>query len=177
MIKGWFYFFLIALACTSNVSASKFYACKSKYALCTTAPCTPVAGKKDVVSCHCKVVTGYSAGAKQCQDEKKTKKGILINSRYYPVKSYARCSNSRPWAWCLDKPCLIDKKDPSSASCACSVVSNLGDYVIVTNKNTPSTCTTGIISSATIDGITDITNFLKTQDQPKPFPIKVLKEI
>jgi hypothetical protein len=37
------------------------------------------------------------------------------------------------------------------------------------------TCTTGIISSATVKGITEITDFLKTTSELKPFPIKVLK--
>lgn len=173
MKKGIFIF--IAMMCTVSSFAAKFYACKSKYALCTTAHCTPVAGKKDVVSCHCKVVTGYSVGSKHCQSVKNTKKGELIYSRYYPIKSYVRCSNSRPWAWCLDKPCLVDNKNPSTASCACSVVSNRGDYIIVTNKNTPNTCTKGMISSATVTGSTEITDFLKTQKQLKPFTIKVYK--
>ncbi len=39
-----------------------FKVCKSTYALCTTAPCTPVAGSKDTVACACEVKIGYSAG-------------------------------------------------------------------------------------------------------------------
>jgi hypothetical protein len=37
-----------------------------------------------------------------------------------------------------------------------------------------STCTTGIISSATVDQITQVTDFLKKNDNLKPFDIKVL---
>ena len=176
MKKGFFIFFLIIMTFHITTFASKFYSCKSQYALCTTAKCNPIAGKKDLVSCKCDVKIGYSAATKQCQPVKETSQGKLIYSRYYPVKSYVTCSNDRLWAWCLDKPCLIDKKNSSKASCACSVVSNLGPYVIVTDKNTLKTCTTGVISSATIDQITEITNFLKTQEQPKPFPIKVYRE-
>lgn len=175
MKKRFFIFALIVMTFNVTAFASTFYSCKSKYALCTTAKCVAVAGKKDVVSCKCKVITGYSAATQRCQAVKKISKNELVYSRYYPVKSYVSCSNSRPWAWCLDKPCLVDKKNPSTASCACSVVSHLGPYVIVTNKNTPTTCTSGVISSATIDQITEITDFLKTQKQPKPFPIKVYK--
>jgi hypothetical protein len=34
---------------------------------------------------------------------------------------------------CLDKPCIIDKKDPSKAACACTSVKDQGPYVIVGN--------------------------------------------
>jgi hypothetical protein len=175
MKKGFWIFFFIAMAINVTASASSFYACKSKYALCTTAACQPIAGKTDVVSCRCDVKTGYSAATQDCKPVEKSEKGEVLYSRYYPVKSYVSCSNDRPWAWCLDKTCYVDPKNPSKAFCECSVVSNLGPYVIVANKNTPMACTTGVISSATIDQITEITDFLKTQSAPKPYPIKVFK--
>jgi hypothetical protein len=46
--------------------------------------------------------------------------------------------------------------------------------VIVTDNYTPSTCTTGIISSATVTQIDQVTNFLKTTSELNPYPIKVL---
>jgi hypothetical protein len=150
-----------------------FKVCQSTYALCTTAPCTPVAGTKDTVSCACEVKTGYSAGLEACQDAAATSGGN-IKSRYFPVKSYAVCSNDRPWAWCLDKPCTIDKDDPTKATCECTSVKDQGPYVIVTDTLTDSTCTTGIISSATVDQITQVTDFLRTNADLKPFDIKVL---
>lgn len=150
-----------------------FKLCKSTYALCTTAPCTPVAGTKDAVSCACDVKTGYSAGLEACQDETETSGGS-IKSRYFPVKSYAICSNDRPWAWCLDKPCTVDKDDPTKASCACTSVKDQGPYVIVTDSYTDATCSTGIISSATVTQITQVTDFLKKSSELKPFDIKVL---
>lgn len=110
MKKGFFIFALITMTFSGAALASKFYACKSKFALCTTAICTPTPGKKDTVSCDCKVKTDYSAATQQCQPVKKTNEGELVYSRYYPIKSYVVCANNRPWAWCLDKPCLIDKK-------------------------------------------------------------------
>jgi hypothetical protein len=39
-----------------------FRCCKSTYALCTSAVCTPVPGKEGTVSCACDVKTGWSAG-------------------------------------------------------------------------------------------------------------------
>jgi hypothetical protein len=167
---------LIAIPVSSGHSADQpgFTLCKSTYALCTTAPCTPVAGTKDTVSCTCEVKTGYSAGQKACQGVTKSSEGEQVRSRYYPVKSYAVCTNDRPWAWCLDKPCIVDKNDPSKATCACTSVKDQGSYVIVTPTYARSTCTTGIISSATVTQITQVTDFLKTSTELKPFDIEVL---
>jgi hypothetical protein len=151
-----------------------FKLCESTYALCTTAPCTPVAGEEGTVSCACDVKTGYSARQEACQGVKETSEGKQVRSRYYPVKSYAVCSNDRPWAWCLDKPCTIDENDPTKATCACTTVDDQGAYVIVTETYTEATCTTGVISSATVTQIDEITDFLKTSSELKPFAIKVL---
>jgi len=176
MKKGFLLLTFIIINLFPATFASHFIACESKYALCTTAACTPIAGRKDLVSCKCDVKTGYSAATKQCKPVKETHKGQLIYSRYHPVTSYAVCSNDRPWAWCLDKPCIIDKNDPTKAMCACSVVKNLGKYVIVTDIYNKSTCTTGIISSATVQQITQITNFLKTKNVIETPSIKVINK-
>ena len=167
---------LLITAClytTALLGEDGFTLCKSKYALCTTAKCTPIPGQEGQVSCPCDVKTGYSASQKACEDPKETSTGQL-KSRYYPVKYYAVCSNDRPWAWCLDKACTVDKDNPSKASCACALVKGQGDYVVVTDKYNDSTCTTDIWSSATVQAITQITDFLKTKDELKPFPIKVV---
>ncbi|KTD72658.1 hypothetical protein [Legionella tucsonensis] len=171
-------FILLLLTFTFPISAktSDFTLCKSKFALCTTAPCKPMPGKKSWVSCHCSVHNGYSVGTKPCSSVKKTNKGKVIQSRYYPIKSYAICKNDRPWAWCLDSPCVIDKKDPAKAKCLCSVVRNKGPYMIVTDKYTKNTCTTGLYSSATVKDGEQVTDFLKAHKELPPLPIKVLNE-
>jgi len=150
--------------------------CKSTFALCTIAPCEPIAGSKNEVACHCTVNTGYSTGSKQCTGVQNTPQGQEIHSRYYPVKSYAICSNSRPWAWCLDKPCIIDKNNPEAATCTCDAVKNLGPYVIVTSSYGPATCTTGLISSATVQQIDQATQSFVTSKLFTPFPIQVLNK-
>jgi hypothetical protein len=77
----------------------------------------------------------------------------------------------------LDKPCIIDKNNPEAAMCACNVVRNLGDYVVVTSAYTLATCTTGVISSATVEQITEVTDYLKSKTKLlHPFPIKVLND-
>ncbi|HTV45366.1 MAG TPA: hypothetical protein VMF05_08625 [Stellaceae bacterium] len=167
----------IAAAAIGVAHAQSFTACKGTFALCTIAPCDPIPGNNKEVACHCTVNNGYSAGQKACQPVKQTAAGEEIRSRYYPVKSYAVCSNDRSWAWCLDKTCIIDKNNPRAATCRCDAVSNLGRYVIVTSAYTPATCTTGVISSATVQQITQVTDFLKTKSKSlPPFPIRVLNE-
>lgn len=51
---------------------------------------------------------------------------------------------------------------------------NQGAYVIVTDDYTDETCTTGTISSATVQQIDQVTDFLKGSNELKPFDIKVL---
>jgi hypothetical protein len=159
--------------CTGE-SKNDFTVCDGIYALCTTAPCQPIAGQEDAVSCDCTVQNGYSAGLEACKDEIVTAEGKQIVSRYYPIKSYAICSNDRPWANCLDSPCIVDKSDPGKAACTCPVVKKQGPYVIVTETYDASTCTTGLWSSATVSDANTITDFLKTNDNLKPSDIKVL---
>jgi hypothetical protein len=151
-----------------------FIVCESTYALCTTAQCQPVDGKDEEAACDCDVETGYSAGLKPCDGQVKTAEGTQVRSRYYPIKSYAKCDNDRPWAWCLDMPCLIDPSDPGKASCACKLVKDKGPYLVVTNSYDDTTCTTNLWSSATIADVDQVTDFLKTNDDLKPFEIKVL---
>jgi hypothetical protein len=176
MKKTFLALLVILLAPAISLAAGPdFIVCKSTYALCTTAPCTPIPGKKDVVSCRCNVETDYSAGLKPCQEET-TAEGLKLHSRYHPISSYARCANSQPWAWCLDAPCVADKNQPSQAACACPVFANQGDYVIVTasGQYDDSSCTTGMYSSATVVQLGQVTDFLKTHDTPlHPVPIKV----
>jgi hypothetical protein len=162
------------VAAAATASPALFTLCKSTYALCTTARCMPIAGHAGSVSCGCSVHTGFSAATTACRAVQQTYAGRSIVSRYYPVKAYAICANARPWANCLDSPCLIDKKDPSKATCTCTIAKNQTPYVIVTNRYSKSTCTTGIISSATVAGSERISNFIQEQRLIPPFTIKVL---
>ena len=166
--------FALAMALCGTAQAQDLKVCESTFALCTIAACDPIPGNEKQVSCHCTVNKGYSAGAEACSGIQETPQGQQIRSRYFPVKSYAVCSNSRPWAWCLDKPCLIDKNNPEAAHCTCDVVKDLGPYVIVTSNYTQQTCTTGVISSATVPQIDQATQSLKNAKVLEPFPIQIL---
>jgi hypothetical protein len=71
----------------------------------------------------------------------------------------------------------MDKNNPEAASCTCNKVSKLGDYVIVTTDYTPATCTTGVISSATVQQITQVTDYIKTKSKTlHAFKIQVLNK-
>jgi len=45
---------------------------------------------------------------------------------------------------------------------------------VVTDTYTDTTCTTDLWSSATVQGVNQITDFLKTTNELKPFDIEVL---
>lgn len=121
-------------------------------------------------------MTGYSAGTTQCQAVQDTGEGQAIISRYYPITSYAPCSNNRPWAWCLNSPCLINPTNPAAATCICTETVNQGTYIVV-NANgqySPSSCDMGLYSSATVGDLDQITTFLQTHDTPlQALPITI----
>jgi hypothetical protein len=48
--------------------------------------------------------------------------------------------------------------------------------VIVADRYTEQTCTTGIISSATVTQIEQVTEYLRNSATLKPFPIEVLND-
>jgi hypothetical protein len=158
-----------------------FRVCPGTYALCTKALCEP--DGKGGFSCNCDVMQGFSAGAREnlCESITKDppKPKLKISSRYYPVQSYVSCPSPKAvatarWAWCLDMPCTVDKKDPSKAHCSCTLPKTLGAYVFVTDHYSLAGCESEIISSATVEGVEQITEFLKTSPL-QPFPIKVLE--
>ena len=118
--------------------------------------------------------TGYSAGEKPSTNKAETAKGTEINSRYYPIKSYAACDNDPPWAWYLDKPCVVDNDEPTKAFCVYTVKRNQGPHLVVANTYTDTTCATNLWSSATVAGVNQITDFPKTAKVLEPYDIKVL---
>ena len=164
---------LVVTSCITAVAQepakAPFQVCKSTYALCTFAKCEEVKilGTPLLFSCGCQVKTDeWSVGAQPCEAVKVTPEGqSIIRSRYHPIESYARCSNSRPWAMCLDSPCVIDKNDKTKAQCTCSSVQGQGDYMVVPGTDA---CTTGFVSSATVVDVDTITDFLETEDKLVP---------
>ena len=79
---------LLLGSCSGEEQQASFKVCQSTYALCTTAPCTPVEG--DTVSCACEVKTGYSAGQEECQDVKETADIVMAEADHDEVTSRVR---------------------------------------------------------------------------------------
>jgi hypothetical protein len=154
----------------------EFQLCKGIFALCTFSQCEPIMILETplLFSCGCRVHRDeWSVGTQSCAGvEEVPGKGQLIRSRYYPdFTTYARCSNNRPWAMCLDSPCIIDKNDPTKAQCTCSVVQGQGDYLVQPGTEQ---CSKGAISSATVVDLDQITDFLETQPNLPPPNISVV---
>ncbi|MBS0272053.1 MAG: hypothetical protein JSR85_05345 [Proteobacteria bacterium] len=138
------------------------YLCDSQYALCTSAKCSPIPGKEEISLCYCTVEAGYSFGNKPCENVRTNKDGYqLLRSRYYPSKSYRNCSNERTWADCLDKPCIVNKDNPSEAVCTCTNKRNQGDYVVQCNAS----CDSDIYSSALTSVVVEQSKQFQNQDK------------
>lgn len=171
-------FFTIFLTFSPKLTlAADPYICKSQYALCTTAKCSPIPGQAGLSLCFCKTETGYSVGEKPCKEAETTPEGYTaINSRYYPIGSYVSCSNARPWANCLDSPCIIDPSDPSKAVCTCPIVKDQGPYIIVSDTCNKSGCESGLTSSATVKSGDELDAYIRSSEHAKdlPAPEKVL---
>jgi hypothetical protein len=168
----------IAAGTSSGSATSGFTLCLGTFALCTTAKCTPMRSTdpsaEPQLSCRCDALQGFSAGTKPCSEVPRVRliKGLVVPSRYQPISATAACFNNRPWAWCLDKSCVVDA-DTSKATCTCTQMSSTEPYVVVKDRYDATTCTTDIWSSATVDSVLQVTSFLQgSRDLPaKPIAI------
>ena len=177
-MKPWIWSAIFIVLSVSSYGNQSIYsdACKGRYAYCMSAKCSPTAIKSlQKAACLCDVKTGYSVAIRDCQNAQKTPKGALIFSRYYPIKSYKICTNDAVWAYCLDAPCVIDSSNPNKANCLCNLRKNKGSHIVVTDNAKQAGCNAGIISSATVLQIKQLTNFLKTQASLPPNKISVTK--
>lgn len=96
--------------------------CDQRYALCTTAACTPSKTDERISICRCKVKTGYSAGYKSC--EQRAPEGRRLHSQFSLQNGTERlrlltCTERGLWANCLDVVCEVDPDDPRHALCRC----------------------------------------------------------
>jgi hypothetical protein len=164
-----------ALALGVPARAQGLEVCDGPFALCTVARCDPIPGNDRQVNCHCTVNQGYSAGLRECSGVVETAKGRQILSRYFPIKSYVACANGRPWAACGDKPCMIDRNNPQAADCTCDLRKDRGPYVVATGEYTPATCTSGLVSSATVQETEQVTEALRNSKVLPSFPLQVLR--
>jgi hypothetical protein len=145
------------------------YCAPAKFANCTKAKCKP---KPDGgYSCDCHVDDRYSATAAEFTCLPAT--ATTVQSRYHPISSYQVCADratdSPLWAWCLGYGCTIDASG-KRAWCDCPAPpANVPPfpYVITTPTFLPEGCASQangeVYSSATPDGVAQITAFLQQQ--------------
>ena len=88
----------------------------------------------------------------------------------------AVCLIDAPWAFCLDKPCTVDDKDPHKANCLCDVKRTPEQgYVVVAGTKDDAMCTDALWSSATVQDVIGVTGFLYTQSQLQPSSITIVR--
>jgi hypothetical protein len=129
----------------NKTNKNKFSMCKSRYALCTSAPCRKIKNKPGKTTCKCSVQNGYNFATKSCNKLKahKTKSGtrriystFSINEMKKDGKRITECPNKYEWSNCLNHKCIIDPKNSKKAICECSLVkSNKNWFTMGANNN------------------------------------------
>lgn len=169
-----------------------FNVCQGTFANCTEAICDPVSsgGKITAFKCKCAVQKGYSLGLNgpgnhnSCQSIPKDGPSVKqkVPSRYAPITSFVVCTNKRPWAACLDAPCIVDHvdaNDPAKGTAVCACPKTTGSPYGFTPKDgkfSRAGCQDEYVSSATAAQLLTITQYLTTsagKDLPA-LPITVL---
>lgn len=169
-----------------------FNVCQGVFANCTEAACDPVSsgGKITGFKCKCAVQKGYSLGLNgpgnrnSCQSIPKDGPSVKqkVPSRYAPITTFVVCTNKRPWAACLDAPCIVDHvdaNDPAKGTAVCACPKTTGSPYGFTPKDgkfSRTGCQDEYVSSATATQLLTITQYLTTpagKDLPA-LPITVL---
>jgi len=135
--------------------------CEGRYALCTSAPCTPIpvfdAKTGQVVVgkalCECLVANGPSLGDLPCAARAPQGDGgrYLISTYSFgetAIHPAMTCPTGIPWAFCYDAPCVVDPRDPAKAQCTCTVKTE-GEYLTLGGGCDKAKCGTTLWSAAT----------------------------
>jgi len=110
--------------------------CLGRYALCSSAQCTPVANDKEHVSCACEVPPeGLNIGDSTCQQRAQKLTSTfslwdLTATKDKKAKRAMACTGDHagPWAFCLDAPCT--EKD-GKATCTCKLMPKSDYYTFI----------------------------------------------
>jgi hypothetical protein len=147
---------IVSSSCFAGAdSSSDLVICNQPYALCTTAPCTPIPGTKNQSICSCVVENGPSLGQTSCDKRKPSISSTgqqLLTSNYSFENSATNkvmtCKGNHAWTNCLDKPCIIDPQNSNQATCMCGIEYSENFLTFGGQCNTAS-CTTTLYSGAT----------------------------
>jgi hypothetical protein len=156
---------------------AKTYLCEQRYALCTSAPCVPLADDPTKATCFCDVEQGRSMSTEPCDKlEPGTEaSGVGIVYSTFSLdqaeqgKKVMRCHAGTPWTQCLNKRCAIDPAKSDRAICVCDIV-RTGHWVTFGGDCATATCETHYWSGATVaqfeSGNAFMTNALSLQQSP-----------
>ena len=130
--------------------------CKSRYALCTSAPCKKIPNRPGKTSCKCTVETGYNFATKPCASLKahKTRSGTRRIYSTFSInemkdgKRITECPKNTEWSDCLNHKCVVHPKDPKKAICECSLRKTNKNWFTMGAKNDPKKCSASKWSGA-----------------------------
>ena len=155
--------------------------CEGKYALCSSAACTPIptldakTGKIVVnrALCDCQVANGASLGDLSCAARAPQENGRFLVSTYSfgetAIHPAMTCPSGTSWAYCYDQPCVVDSKDTSKAQCTCQVRTS-GDYVTLGGNCDKTKCSATLWAAATPDGLKGVGELLAQGEGLKSVP-------
>jgi hypothetical protein len=152
------YFFILFLFTQYSNAETKNtnIICNQPYALCNTSPCIPIPGSKDKAICFCSVFDGISVGNTSCALRKRTTDQFsqinLVSSYSFAdvkVNRLMTCPAGHRWTFCLDKPCIVDPRNPNQAICRCDIETT-ESYVTFGGQCDTSTCSNTLYSAANI---------------------------
>ena len=112
--------------------------CLGRYALCSSAQCTPVANDKEHVSCACEVPPeSLNIGDSTCQQRAQRLTSTfslwdLTATKDKKAKHALACAGDQAgaWAFCLDAPCT--EKD-GKATCTCKLMPKSDYYTLISD--------------------------------------------
>ena len=130
--------------------------CKSRYALCTSAPCKTIKNKPGKTSCKCTVENGYNFATKSCNRLKchKMKNGTRRIYSTFSInemndgKRITECPKKYEWSDCLNHKCVVDSKNSKKAICECTLRKSNKDWYTMGANNNKKFCSKSIWSGA-----------------------------
>ena len=130
--------------------------CKSRYALCTSAPCKKIPNKKGKTLCKCTVETGYNFATKSCNKlrPRKMKNGTRRIYSTFSInelndgKKITECPKNNEWSDCLNHKCVVDPKDSKKALCECTLRKSNKNWFTMGSNNDSKKCSSSKWSGA-----------------------------
>lgn len=137
-------------------SNGQMFLCKRRYALCTSARCTPKPGSSNIAVCTCDVLKGPSMATVPCnQLEPQNGDSERIVYSTFSLVQFQQglksmvCPSGNPWTNCLNKICTVDPHNPFKAICLCTI-NRTGKFTTAGGNCDTSTCATAYWSGATL---------------------------